>query len=177
VKGRCLFIGSQAKHNIDGLRWFLDEIWHKILEDFPSTELHVCGSVCDWFQNYCPKNVYLKGILPDLSIEYSQAQVCIIPSLFGSGLKIKLVEALSYGKACVSTSIGLQGLMELADEVILLSDNSDDFYLSVRELLLNDQKREQMESLAKDYITNKLSPDVVYAPLIDRFYQYVTKIK
>ena len=34
--------------------------------------------------------------MPDLSLEYSQAQVCIIPNIVGSGLKIKLIEALVF---------------------------------------------------------------------------------
>jgi glycosyltransferase involved in cell wall biosynthesis len=176
IQGRCLFIGSQTKHNFYGLNWFLDEVWTKLLKEFPNAELNVCGSVCTWFQNDY-KNVNFKGIVPDLSLEYSQAQVCIIPNLMGSGLKIKLIEALSYGKACVSTSVGLQGLMNIANEIVLLGDNPEDFCLAIGELLTNDEKREKIESLAKHYITKNLSPEVVYTPLINRFYQHITKNK
>jgi glycosyltransferase involved in cell wall biosynthesis len=176
VKGRCLFIGSQAKQNFYNLNWFLNEIWEKVLEKFPSAELNICGGVCTWFKKDY-QNVNFKGIVPDLSLEYSQAQVCIIPNLVGSGLKIKLIEALSYGKACVSTSIGLQGLTKLSNEVVLLADDPDDFCQAILELLTNNEKREKIESLAKDYVINNLSPDIVYAPLVDRFYQHINKLK
>lgn len=176
VRNRCLFIGSESKHNFYSLNWFLEEIWPKLVEEIPSAELNICGRVCTWFQNDY-KNVNFKGIVPDLSLEYSQAQVCIIPSLVGSGLKIKLIEALSYGKACVSTSIGLQGLTELSNEVVLLADDPDDFRLAVLGLLTNNEKREKIESLAKDYIINNLSPEIVYSPLVDRFYQHINKLK
>ena len=176
ITGRCLFIGSQSKHNFYSLCWFLDEVWQELLEASPSIELHVCGGVGNWFKNDY-KNVYFKGIVSDLSLEYSQAQICIIPNIVGSGLKIKLIEALSYGKACVSTSIGLQGLTELSNEVVLLADDPDDFCQAILELLTNNEKREKIESLAKDYVINNLSPDIVYAPLVDRFYQHINKLK
>ena len=175
IRGRCLFVGSQAKHNFYSLEWFLKEVWQKLLEDIPYAELNVCGSVGTWFDDDFP-NVYFKGIVPDLSVEYSQAQVCIIPSLVGSGLKIKLIEALSFGKACVSTSIGLQGLSNIGDEVVILADDKDSFYLAVQDLIVNDQKRENIECLAKNFVVNSLSPNVVYKPLINRFRQHITEV-
>ena len=72
---------------------------------------------------------------------------------------------------------GLQGLTKLSNEVVLLADDPDDFCQAILELLTNNEKREKIESLAKDYVINNLSPDIVYAPLVDRFYQHINKLK
>ncbi|WP_157703494.1 glycosyltransferase family 4 protein, partial [Salmonella enterica] len=95
VPGRCLFVGSRANHNYYGLQWFLENVWSKVLQLNPDCTLHVCGTVCDLIQGTFP-NVRLLGRVDDLKPEYGAASVCLVPLLAGSGLKIKLVEAMSY---------------------------------------------------------------------------------
>jgi glycosyltransferase involved in cell wall biosynthesis len=54
--------------------------------------------------------VDLLGEIADITAAYAQAQVVLNPLRFGTGLKIKSVEALSYGRPLVTTSVGAEGL-------------------------------------------------------------------
>lgn len=174
VRGRCLFVGSYASQNIHGLQWFLEYVWPLILESLPYCSLHVCGSVGDKiYQKFA--NVRLLGRVDNLKAEYSSAEVCLVPLLAGSGLKIKLVEALSYGRACVSTSIGIQGLSEITGSAALVADTAEDFVTSVSTLLTNPEKRQWMQEQAYRYVTEKFSPKVVYQPFIDRIYEHLQR--
>lgn len=172
VPGRCLFVGSNADHNYYGLKWFLENVWGKIIERRPNTSLHICGNICDLIEEIYP-NVHLLGVVEDLKPEYSAAEVCLIPLLAGSGLKIKLVEAMSYGRACVSTSIGIQGLPEISGKTTLVADNAEDFSLAVHTLLTDSDKRKSFEQQAYRYIEENLSPQSVYQPFVNYIYQHV----
>lgn len=164
VPGRCLFVGSATDHNHYGLQWFLENVWYIIIQLIPDGSLHVCGTVCNFVQGTFP-NVHLLGRVEDLKPEYSEASVCLVPLLAGSGLKIKLVEAMSYSRACVSTSVGVQGLREIVGKTTLVADTPEDFAMHVHTLLNNPDKRRWMELQADEFVTQKLSPHTVYQPL------------
>ncbi|MCV3215243.1 glycosyltransferase family 4 protein [Plectonema radiosum NIES-515] len=172
VRGRCLFVGSDSPHNVHGLQWFLEKVWHLVLELNPHSNLHVCGAVGEKIQGTFP-NVKFLGKVDDLSAEYGVAEVCLVPLLAGSGLKIKLVEALSYSRACVATTIGAQGLQEIVDKAILLADTPNDFAAAIHQILTNPDKRRFMEEQAQAYVINRLSPESVYQPFVERIHQHL----
>jgi glycosyltransferase involved in cell wall biosynthesis len=172
IPGRCLFVGSDINHNVSGLRWFLENVWPEVLRHTPDSMLHVCGTVCSTINEDHP-NVRLLGRVDDLTQEYAAAELCIIPLIVGSGLKIKLVEALSHGRACVSTSIGVQGVPELADQVVLVTDTPKDFAKAVFTVFSNPEKRKAMEHQARTYIIEHLLPEKAYQPFVDRIYRHI----
>ncbi|MEO1377456.1 MAG: glycosyltransferase family 4 protein, partial [Cyanobacteria bacterium J06635_10] len=171
VPARCLFVGSSSQHNSYGLQWFLENVWINIVQKVPNCSLHVCGSVCDSIRGTYPKVRFL-GRVNDLKPEYGAAEVCLVPLLAGSGLKIKLVEAMSYSRACVSTSVGIQGLPEIVGKTAILADTVDDFAAAVQILLTDSEKRQWMERQAYEYVTEKLSPQSSYQPFVDYIHQH-----
>ncbi|GAA6615456.1 glycosyltransferase [Scytonema sp. NUACC26] len=175
VPGRCLFVGSSADHNIYGLQWFLKNVWPIVLRSVPHCSLHVCGTVCNGIEKTFP-NVRFLGRVDDLQSEYSSTEVCLVPLIVGSGLKIKLVEALSQGRACVSTSVGIQGLSEIAGSAVLVADTTEDFAAAIHMLLTNSEKRQYMEEQAHKYVTEKLSPKAAYQPFVDRIEQHLQQV-
>jgi glycosyltransferase involved in cell wall biosynthesis len=175
VPGRCLFVGSAAEHNYYGLQWFLDNVWSTVLQLSPDCSLHVCGSVCSWIKGTFP-NVHFLGRVDDLKPEYSAAEVCLVPLLAGSGLKIKFVEAMSHGRACVSTSIGVQGLGEIAGKTTFVADTAEDFAAAIHTLLTSPDKRQWMEEQAHKYVIEKLSPQAAYQPFVDRIEQHLQQV-
>ena len=175
VPGRCLFVGSRSPHNVHGLEWFLENVWSSVVRSVPTCSLHICGNICTQIQGAFP-NVDLLGEVDNLEPEYSAAEVCLVPLLAGSGLKIKLVEAMSYGRACVSTSVGVQGVPEIAGKTTLVADTAEDFAAAVRTLLTNADKRQWMEEQARKYVTEKLSPQAAYQPFVDRIKQHLQQV-
>jgi hypothetical protein len=124
--GRCLFVGSGSYHNYHGIRWFLDECWPAIRARVPFATLDVVGSVCFRLSGV-PPGVTLRGVVADLDAVYATAAVTIVPLQIGSGLKVKLVEALSFRQAIVTTSVGAQGLAHFAPRPFVLADSAAAF--------------------------------------------------
>lgn len=173
VKGRCLFVGGNAQHNVFAISWFLGKVWPIVIKDYPSESLHICGGVCMGLQKYkfTMKSVILKNQVGDLDKEYGQAQVCLIPLPVGSGLKIKLVEALSYGRAVVSTSAGVQGIRNVENYGVVVADKDEDFASSIISIIDNPNKRKMMEIMNKQYASTYLSPDVAYGHFLLEVYK------
>jgi glycosyltransferase involved in cell wall biosynthesis len=169
--GRCLFVASDIDHNVYGLQWFLNHVWPLILRDAPTCFFHVCGSVCAHISGVYP-NVQLLGRIEDVAREYAAAEVCVIPLIVGSGLKIKLVEALSHGRACVATSVGIQGVQELASKAVLLADEPQNFAEAVVSILKHPEQRQAMEAQARRYVIEQLSPEKVYQPFVQSISQH-----
>ena len=172
IAGRCLFVGSNIVPNVQGLQWFLRDVWPGILQQRPSVSLHVCGTVCEQFSRSYPQVSFL-GRVESLEHEYAEAELCIIPLIAGSGLKIKLVEALSHGRACVSTSVGVQGVHELEEKAVLVADEPEAFAKAMITILKDENTRHDMELEAKLYVTENLSPENVYRPFIKRIEQHL----
>jgi glycosyltransferase involved in cell wall biosynthesis len=104
-----LFVGGDNPSNRDALEFCFQEVWPLIRAVLPEACLKVAGPVCCHFSGP-PAGVDLLGEIADITAAYAQAQVVLNPLRFGTGLKIKSVEALSYGRPLVTTSVGAEGL-------------------------------------------------------------------
>jgi hypothetical protein len=134
VPGRCLIVGSGALQNVDGLVWMLESIWPEVLRRVPGAVLHVAGTVGGQVRGGQP-GVVIRGELPSLRQEYDQAKVVLAPLRVGSGLKIKVVEALAYGRPVVTTPVGAQGLSGLEPSPLAVADSAPAFVEAVCRLL------------------------------------------
>lgn len=145
--GRCLFVGSGSLHNVDGLSWFLDSVWPVVVAAEPGAELHVVGSVCNQLSTKAV-GIVLRGEVDDLLEEYGEAEIVIVPLLAGSGLKVKTVEALVRGRAVVSTSAGVQGLMSVDPAPFVVADSAALFAQALLNLFSAPARRLRLEAAA-----------------------------
>jgi succinoglycan biosynthesis protein ExoO len=142
-----LFVGSNTGPNIDGLCWFLDEVWPKVRAVLPAAELMVAGGVVNGVSQR-PDGVRFLGHVPDLAPVYRDAAVVVSPLRHGSGLKIKFVEALAHGKATVVTGVTLQGVDEIAGKAAIRADTAESFAEGVIALLSDAPLRAQLSARA-----------------------------
>ncbi len=168
IQSRLVYIGGRHEQNAQALRWFIQDVWPTVKRSVPKVSLTVCGDVCTYFLHDHYPGITFKGRVNDLAPEYSAAQLCIVPYLAGSGLKIKLVEALSFTRACVSTSIGMQGLSSLNGKCVIQADTPVEFAAAVISVLTDDTLRQRMENEAAKAVNELFSPEVACAPLVKR---------
>jgi polysaccharide biosynthesis protein PslH len=104
-------IGSWAwRPNEEGLRWFLATVYPLLPADLT---IHIAGRGADWLINQYP-NIYYRGFVVDAQVFMAQAQVVAIPTLSGSGIQIKTLEAIASGSMIVATSIAMRGIADLS---------------------------------------------------------------
>lgn len=118
-----VFVGG-FKHeaNIDAVRWLLTEIWPEVVALKPHARLRVIGSsLPQEIYNLQSVGVEILGHVTDeqLRANYADAQLAIVPLRFGAGLKLKVVEALVHGLPVVTTDVGIQGLIDHNDAIVV----------------------------------------------------------
>jgi succinoglycan biosynthesis protein ExoO len=155
-----LFVGTDTAPNIQGLAWFLAECWPSIRAANPDAMLRVAGSVC----RSCPgaEGLRLLGVVPDLAPVYEEAAVVISPLRAGSGLKIKLIEALGQGKAMVATSVTMQGVEEMAGSAVDVADAPAAFVAAVLALLADPALRAARGGEALRVARDYFGPEACY---------------
>lgn len=122
-RGRVLFVGSKAAPNVDAMAWFLAEVWPRIHAARPDALFDIVGAVGATLPAPVPAGAVAHGQVADLDAFYTAADVVVSPLRAGSGLKIKLVEALARGKPIVATPVTCQGVeTEVAGAVIVTEE-------------------------------------------------------
>lgn len=139
---RILFVGSINSINVHGLEWFLEQVFPRIQKRRPDAELALAGAVGG--ERTWPIGTLVLGPQQSLTAVYADATVVINPVQFGTGLAIKTVEALSYGKPVVATPAGARGLDIDFREALSLAETPEAFAEQVLELLENEGKRSAM---------------------------------
>ena len=161
-----LFVGSNTAPNVDALKWFIDDVWPAIRAKRPSAELLVAGSVA-WAGSMRAPGVTFLGVVGDLGALYCRAGVVISPLRVGSGLKIKLIEAMGWGKAVVATSITTQGVRPLVEDAIAVADTPEAFATVTAALMGNMGLRARYGAAALRAASAHFREDACYRGILD----------
>lgn len=165
VDDEILFVGSNTAPNIVGLKWFLERVWPQVLAARPLARLTVAGTVGRAFAGVVMPNVSMLGMVDDLEPLYMKAGVVISPLTFGSGLKIKLIEAMARGKAMVVTPVTLQGVEDLCRGSVIETDDPVVFANSLAVLLADADRRNSLAVKALGCADRNFSATKVHAEL------------
>jgi glycosyltransferase involved in cell wall biosynthesis len=110
---QLLFVGRlDWPPNREGLRWFLDSVWPAVLKEAPRWRLTVAGSGDGgWLASYrATPRVDIRGFVHDVTELYETSSLAILPLFVGSGTRVKAIEAARFGRPCLSTALGVEGL-------------------------------------------------------------------
>lgn len=132
---RLLFIGSDAGTNIHGIQHFIKEVFPLVRQQLPDATLHIAGKICDMIDE-APQCIKL-GVVDDLVPLYTNADVVINPIQFSTGLCIKTIEALGYGRPVVASPAGSRGLEEGAGKAFLVGESPREFADAVVKIAQN----------------------------------------
>lgn len=160
--------------NQEAVEWFLNECWEQILKQIPNCKFVIAGrNMPEKFKNLSLPNVIIAENVDNKTDFYSAYQIMIVPLLSGSGLRIKIIEALSYGKAIVSTTIGAEGIPVTNNHNIIIADTAKDFSKAVLSLLENTQKQTELEKNAKIFASELLNNTTITAKLVSYYNSFV----
>lgn len=145
------FIGADNKPNELALEWFIKKVLPHVKEQEPDSEFVIAGGVC---KKIGDSTLYKKlGRIENLADFYNNIRCAVNPILHGTGLNIKGIEALSYCKPCVFSTVGAKGLAE-AKDAMYVTDDAKQFAGYILKLLREDSMCMEMSLAAEIFIKN-----------------------
>ena len=132
------FIGRFAKQK--GLDILLSA-FYDLSRIFPCLELHIAGVDKSLLTDVQPhENIRVYGKIKDTNVFYNSIDALVLPSRFGEGTPNVILEALSYGKPCVSTAVGdISRLLENDRGIVVRPNNLADLTVALKKLIENER--------------------------------------
>lgn len=123
------FIGAMDWYpNLEGVNWFIDKVWNKVLIKHPTAKFYLAGkSMPDNLKHLESINVFNLGEVDDAKAFMEKYPIMVAPIFSGGGLKIKIVEAMALGKIVICNPQAATGIEAKSFEHLLLANSSNEF--------------------------------------------------
>lgn len=161
---RLMVAASYNDINVVGLEWLLREVWPPLRAALPAAELVVCGNVVEKIAHR-PPGVVFRGVVPSLDDAYAATRVVLVPVPSGTGLKVKLVEALCHGRPVVTTPAGAAGVASGAGTGVCVAADAGTFVAATQRLLADDAAWADAAGAAAAHAQRRFAPDAAFGPL------------
>ncbi len=161
--------------NQEGVRWLLEEVWPVVRREVPQARLYLAGrKMPETLLKAEIEGVTVVGEVPDAREFIADKQINVVPLLSGSGMRVKIIEAMSMGKAVVTTTVGAQGIDYTDGENLLIADSAEQFARQIGCLVADGDYCHRVGEaaarlVAEEYDERKLSR------LLIKFYQEITE--
>jgi glycosyltransferase involved in cell wall biosynthesis len=154
-----VFTGSMDwAANVDGVRFFLADVWPLVLQSRPDARFTVVGRhppPALVRETEGVAGVTFTGFVDDVRTYVRGAQAFVIPLRVGGGTRIKAFEAMAMGCPLVSTAIGIEGLGVTPGEHYLLCDSAAEQAAAVLQLFDNAVLRQALSRAARQQVESR----------------------
>jgi glycosyltransferase involved in cell wall biosynthesis len=162
--------------NQEAILWFVNKVWPKIHQKFPVLTFHLAGRnapshfVTSVNQR---KGVVFHGEVPDSKKFLSQFSIIIVPLFTGSGMRVKIIEAMQQGLAVISSAKAAEGIPAIPGKHLLLADSPDDFLSAITSILEDPTLLAKLSVSAMDFVREKFNILAIGSELIN-FYKEIS---
>ncbi len=165
--------------NIEGIEWFLKEIWPSVNEKFPDLKFYLAGrKMPESMLQTKHKNVIVVGEIQDANEFMSSKSIMIVPLLTAGGIRVKIIEAMALKKSVISTTIGAHGIEGENKKDIFIADTKEDFVNSIYALVNNYQNHIDIGKNARKLVEEKYDNKKLTEELIEFYHMLIaSKIK
>ena len=126
--------------NQEGIQWFLSEVWPKVYDNFPFLKFYLAGrNMPEWLLNGFWPNVVVLGEVEDARKFMLSKWIMVVPLRAGSGIRVKIIEAMANGRPVIAYHIGAEGIEYTEGENILLASTPHQFLEDIRKCIDNPQ--------------------------------------
>ena len=152
-----LFVGSFVHApNVDAAERLATSIRPLVERLHPGTSLYLVGENPPESLLAAGSTVHATGYVPDLRPYLERAAVVAIPLRIGGGMRIKVLEALSAGKAVVASSLAVEGLDVVDGDQLLLAEDDREFAECIAGLLDDPTARRALGDRARAWAQQNL---------------------
>lgn len=127
---KIIFIGTMSWHaNEDAVLWFHKEVFTAYSLADKGWSFWIIGNSpgdnVSRLRSYA--NTYVTGYVDDIKPFIWDCALAVVPIRMGGGLRIKILELLSFGVPVITTTIGCEGIQVEDGKNIIIADNPGQF--------------------------------------------------
>jgi len=161
-------IGSMNwKPNIEGMKWFLENVWRKVAEKNPHISLALAGKGNKTvLGNINMKNVLIFDFVENAQQFINTHDIMIVPLLSGSGMRIKIMEGLALGKPIITTAIGAEGIEITDKENIFIANTPEEMVEIIEFCAMHVEKCEKTGKNARNLIETRYAQEIIAKELV-----------
>jgi glycosyltransferase involved in cell wall biosynthesis len=127
---RVTFLGGMHwPPNAEGITWFVEQVWPRVAKVAPSALLTLIGKGAPKKvrQQALGLTVEITGYVEGLEQYLAETAAFIVPLRSGAGMRVKILDAWSWGLPVVSTSVGAEGIGAVHGENLLIANDAESF--------------------------------------------------
>ncbi|SEW51980.1 glycosyltransferase family 4 protein [Chitinophaga arvensicola] len=156
-----VYVATDNPHNLVSSAWFFKEVYPLLS---PQLKICVIGPITEHVSaDY--KNVTRIGFVDDLDEYYLKSKISICPMLSGTGVKVKVVEAMSHGLPVVCSDRGVDGLPDKTNNGCLVTNDPQLFADYIQQLLTNKSLYEEISAQSLASFHKHFSKEEAYKKL------------
>ena len=164
--------------NIEGLSWFIEKVWEKIVSRFPKLTFTIAGrNIPEKFKEYKMQNLIIKGEVKNANDFILSKDIMIVPLLSGSGVRIKILEGMALGRTIITTTVGAEGLEVENGKNIFIADTSDEFIEVIDKCVRTPDICKIIGENAKNYVTLYHNNDGITEKIISFYHSLINNKK
>lgn len=148
------FIGSlDWIPNQEGLIWFVRVVWPLVLERLPDAIFYIAGRhITEEVHGLASESVRILGEVGDATAFLQEHPVTVVPLFSGSGMRVKVIEAMTLGPIVISTEVGAEGIQYQAGQHLLIAEEAEDFARQVCAVLEDVSSYDQISLNARKLV-------------------------
>lgn len=156
---RLVFLGDMSTPpNNDAVKYFVEDIYPDVLKE-ESVKFYVVGRNPSAYINSLndDSNIVVTGSVDDVRKYLTRGSIFITPMISGTGIKNKILEAMSMELPVISTSCGISGINGENMIHFLLADSPEEFKDKIIKLIHDEKLREKIGTDARIFVENNYS--------------------
>lgn len=163
-------------HNTNGMKWFVESVLPNILKEIPDAKLRLYGSHIDEvLAGYEKPGLEKAGFVDNIQSELSRAGIYVAPLHVGSGIRIKILEAMALGLPVVATGISAEGIFATNDDGLFVSDSPAEQTRIIIELMHNPNEILRLGVNARKFIVEHFNDEKNYKKMLQLFDELIKK--
>lgn len=160
-KKRITFLGGlHWPPNAEGIVWFAQHVFPQIRAQIPDAVLTVIGKNPP--AGLDGESIEVTGYVDDPLPCLTETAAFVVPLHAGGGMRVKILDAWSWGLPIVSTTIGAEGIETQHEQNILIADTAADFAQATIHVLNDPALAQKLEQGGRQSVIEKYNWRTIY---------------